>query len=103
MAPRSRACENARKSMQGGSGPMPLLGKKTPEELAAKEASKAAAEEEKTLERYMKSPPGRARAAFENTDKVFQYEYDLLNLTGKVVSFGGRVHKRRTDDPSDVL
>jgi len=48
------------------------------EEAARKEAVRQAAATEKEREEFAKSPVGRARAAFDRGDEVFQYSIDVM-------------------------
>ncbi len=49
------------------------------------------------------SPVGRARAAFERGDKLFQYHLDVKETTAAVVPMVGAKTSTQTTDPSAVL
>lgn len=70
--------------------------KKSPEEHAAEVAAK----ENKA---FLNSPVGRARAAFERGDQVFQYEIDVMSQQAIIVSMVGSSTNKSTTDPVDVL
>ncbi len=74
---------------------MPLLGRKTPEERAAHAAEKA-------RKRFFNTPAGRARLAYEASDHVFQYEYDVMSQKAIVVMRKNQA-VQRTSDPSEIL
>ncbi|UJW35107.1 hypothetical protein L3Q67_15795 [Saccharothrix sp. AJ9571] len=93
---------------------MPLIKKKTPEELAAMAAEQereyAEAEERKRLAReererkaFEASPTGRARTAFERGDHVFQYSIDVMNQQAIIIAMVGGTTTRKTTDPAEVL
>jgi hypothetical protein len=93
---------------------MALL-KKSEEEKRLREHEKQARAKEKDRQRetaarerlrkdFYKSPPGRARAAYELGAKVFQYEIDLQNVQATVVPMMTATAKRtRTNDASEIL
>jgi hypothetical protein len=104
---------------------MALLKRSTPEELQAKETQKAAQAAEKTarqlaesqakerqkLERaaekvaqdFARSPVGKARAAYEQGDLVFQFSLDVMSQQAIIVIMVGSSTVKSTTNPTDVL
>ena len=79
------------------------LGKKTPEERAAKADQKATAAAEAERRACEASPAGRARAAFERGDHVFQYAIDVMSQDAVVVAMVGSTTTQKATDPVVVL
>src|SRR3954452_15289187 len=52
---------------------------------------------------FWASPVGRARAAYERGDKVFQYAHDVMSQQAIVVAMVGSTTSKSTTDPSEVL
>ena len=77
--------------------------KRTPEEKAAKAAAKAEARENRELQRFLKTPVGQARTAFQRGDKVFQYEQAVTMQQAVIVSMIGSTVRHQTSDPSEIL
>ena len=82
---------------------MPLLTKKTPEELAEREQRKEEERERKDLEWYRSTPAGEALTAFERGDRVFQYAIDVMKQSARVEKMGSAKTRARSSDPVDVL
>jgi hypothetical protein len=93
---------------------MPLLGRKSEEEKAAKAARKeqarSEAEERKRLEAieraradFFASPAGKARVAFGAGEQVFQYAHDVTSQKAIVVAMVGSATAKQTSDPSEIL
>jgi hypothetical protein len=74
------------------------------DEHAAKEAAKAEEERRKEHERFLASPVGQARTAFESGDAVFQATFTINETRAEVVSMVGAYAKTRAkDDPTSIL
>jgi hypothetical protein len=82
---------------------MALLGKKSPEEVAAREEAKEEERQRKELESYLKTPPGQARTAYERGDQVFQYAYNVMSQQAIVTKMVGASTRARSADPVDIL
>jgi hypothetical protein len=73
------------------------------------EAQRKAAEaqrksEEKAAQEFARSPQGRARAAVERGDELFQYSLDLQNTQAMVsMAMGAQTKIRSSTDPNEVL
>lgn len=91
-----------------------LLGRRTPQEKAEKEAAKQRAAEareeakrsaaaEREAREFAASPVGKARTAFQRGDNVFQYSYDVMSQQAVIVIMVGSATSKRISDPSDVL
>ncbi len=70
---------------------------------AEKEAARNCAEAEREAREFANSPVGRARAAYERGDQVFQYSIDVMSQQAVIVVMVGSATSKRTSDPSDVL
>lgn len=90
------------------------FGRKSPQDRAEKEAAKQRAAVQKQTARqhaaadrearaFAASPVGKARAAFERGDQVFQYSIDVMNQQAIVVIMMGSATAKSTSDPSEVL
>jgi hypothetical protein len=77
--------------------------KKTPEERAQREEQKHLAQVEKERQAFLNSPAGRARAAFEAGDHVFQCSFDVMSQQAVIVQMMGSTTTKRTADPTEVL
>lgn len=88
--------------------------KKTEEERAAQEAAKAqrrateaAEREQKQREReraaFLASPVGQARTAFEQGDRVFQVEFEVMKQTAEIVAMMGSFNTSKANSPTAVL
>jgi hypothetical protein len=93
---------------------VPLLKKKTPEEIAAKAAAdeqrkresaerKRLAQIEKAKKAFFATPAGKARRSFESGDHVFQYSLDVMNQEAIIVAMMGSTTSKKEADPSAVL
>jgi hypothetical protein len=93
---------------------VPLFSKTDEEKAAKAEAKQAkqeaeakarhAKQEAKVAEEFARSPQGRARAAFERGDQLFQCALDLQRTHANVsMLFGGQTYTGPTDDPNIVL
>lgn len=93
---------------------MPLLGRRTEEERAAKSANKQLKADdaverkrlqniEKARRAFFKSPAGRAREAFEQDDQVFQYSFDVMNQSAIIVPMVGSNTLQKSKDPVAIL
>jgi hypothetical protein len=83
------------------------FGRKTEEEkadrkLAADEA-KRQKEVEKARQEFEASPAGRARAAYERGDKLFQYSASVMAQQAVIVAMVGSNTAQRTSDPTVIL
>lgn len=93
---------------------MALISRKTEDEKAAEQRTRATEqdarrrrqqEEEATRKRllFFDTPAGRARAAFERGDQVFQYSANVMLQKAIIVAMVGSNTSRRTADPSEIL
>jgi hypothetical protein len=82
---------------------MPLFSK-SDEDKAAKAAAKEAKRAVKDAEEFARSPQGRARAAFERGDALFQCAFDLQRTHAYVgMVTGGQTYYGPSNDPSEIL
>ncbi|MEJ7703006.1 MAG: hypothetical protein WKF47_04820 [Geodermatophilaceae bacterium] len=97
-----------------GKGTEMALLKKSPEERAEAEANKQKVQEEIRAQRareasekeqaaFRKSPTGRARAAYERGDQVFQCAIDVMSQEAVIVAMVGSNTTQTTVDPVAVL
>jgi hypothetical protein len=70
---------------------------------AQKEAARNQAAAEREARSFYASPIGRARAAFERGDQVFQYSIDVMSQQAIIVVMVGSATTKSVSDPSDVL
>src|SRR5690348_7912298 len=88
--------------------------RKTPEEIAAREAAKkekqqrAAAEKhqrqlEAQKQAFFNSPAGQARAAYDEGDHVFQCAFNVMNQQAIIVAMVGSRTTKSTSDPTAIL
>ena len=83
---------------------------------AANEAAKLRAEEDAAVRKqvaaersgegyneFLESPVGRARAAYERGDRVFQFAHDVMSQQAVIVGMVGSATMKKTRDPSEVL
>lgn len=93
---------------------MALISRKTDDEKAAELQARAIEqdmrrrrqqEEAATKKRllFFETPAGRARAAFERGDQVFQYSANVMSQKAIIVAMVGSNTSRRTSDPSEIL
>jgi hypothetical protein len=99
---------------KGGTRPMALIQKKTPEQRATKAALKeqrqreaAAIKEaqrrEKERQAFLRSPAGQARLAYERGDHVFQYSIDVMSQQAVIVNMVGSMTTNKSTDPTAIL
>lgn len=80
------------------------LFKKSPEEIAAKEAKKQAEIARRQAEAFAASPAGRARAARTSGARTFQIDMPLSQTVGRTVALlSAEAHSTATADASKVL
>ena len=83
---------------------MMSLFKRSPEEIAAKEAKKQAELDRKAAEAFAASPPGRARAARASGARTFQIDMPLSQTVGRTIALlAAEAHSTATADASAVL
>jgi hypothetical protein len=93
---------------------MGLFKQLTPEEQAAADAEKAqkqaAADQLKAdkaaardRDRFLASPQGQARTAFENGDAVFQVDFPVMKQTAEVVAMVGAFNSVKSNDSTQTL
>jgi hypothetical protein len=86
----------------------------SPEEQAAADAEKAAkqaaAEQERAErqakrehEKFLASPQGQARTAFENGDAVFQVDFAVMEQKAEVVAMVGAFNSVKSNDATQTL
>lgn len=93
---------------------MPLINRKTDAEKEVEQRARAADQEIKRRRQqedaagkkrllFFETPAGRARAAFERGDQVFQYSANVMSQKAIIVAMVGSNTSRRTADPSEIL
>ena len=93
---------------------MGLFKQLSPEEQAAADAEKARkrAEAEKgkaeqqaqrELQRFLTTPQGQARTAFENGDVVFQVDFPVMTQSAEVVAMVGAFTSKKSNDSTETL
>lgn len=70
---------------------------------AEKEAARQREAAEREAKAFARSPIGRARAAYERGDQVFQYSIDVMSQQAIIVAMVGSATAKQTSDPSEVL
>jgi hypothetical protein len=80
-----------------------LLKKDTPEEAAAKAERKQQQALDQAWQSFWASPAGRARAAYQAGDHIFQYSIDVMNQQAIIVAMVGSRTSHKTVDPTAVL
>jgi hypothetical protein len=76
---------------------------KDPQEQARRDADKAAAQAERERQAFLGTPVGRARAAFDRGDVLFQYTHDVESQDAVIVAMVGSATTRRSSDPTEIL
>jgi hypothetical protein len=74
-----------------------------PEKQAAREQRRRVQAEEARQEAFRQSPAGRARAAFERGDHIFQFELDVRNSQSFTIPMWKTGTITTAADPSEVL
>jgi hypothetical protein len=93
---------------------MGLFKQASPEEQAAANAEKARkqaeseeAKREKAAQRerarFLATPQGQARTAFENGDAVFQVDFPVMKQTAEVVAMVGAFNSIKSNDSTETL
>lgn len=89
---------------------MAMFKTKQPKGWAAKEAGRAAEHAAKQVKReaqrreaFRKSPVGRATAAFDRGDHLFQYSHDVMSQEAVIVPMAGSKTNTTSNDASAVL
>ncbi|MGI8434309.1 MAG: hypothetical protein ACR2LE_06180 [Nocardioidaceae bacterium] len=82
---------------------MGLLSKKTPEEVADKQAKKEQRRQELAQKFFMSSPAGQARSAYDRGDLVFQYDQDVINQKAIIAAMMGSTTTKRVHDSVTIL
>jgi hypothetical protein len=76
---------------------------KTEEEQAAAAAAKANKQADREAAAFAASPVGQARTAFEQGDKLFQVDFEVMKQTAEIVSMMGSYNTSKANTPTAVL
>lgn len=76
---------------------------KTEEEQQATAAAKAARHVEREAAAFRASPVGQARTAFEQGDRLFQVDFEVMKQTAEIVAMMGSYNTKKANDPTAVL
>ena len=76
---------------------------KSPEEQADREAEKADVAAERELQRFLATPVGQSREAFEYGDHLFQYSHAVMSQEAVIVAMVGSTVNATSADPSAIL
>jgi hypothetical protein len=84
---------------------VPVMGlfNKTEEEQAAAAAARAVKQAEREAAAFDASPVGQARTAFQQGDRLFQVEFEVMNQTAEIVAMMGSFNTKRANNPTAVL
>lgn len=77
--------------------------KKTEEEKAGEAAAREDKQREREQAAFMASPVGQARTAFEQGDRVFQVEFEVMKQTAEIVAMMGSFNTSKANSPTAVL
>jgi hypothetical protein len=77
--------------------------KKSEEEKAAEVAAREQKQRERERAAFLASPVGQARTAFEQGDRVFQVEFEVMKQTAEIVAMMGSYNTSRANNPTAVL
>ncbi len=72
-------------------------------ENAAREQQRAQDQAAKERRRYFSTPVGKAEAAFDRGDHLFQYEHSVMSQQAIIVAMVGSNTRKETADPSEIL
>jgi hypothetical protein len=81
---------------------MGLFGK-TEEEQAAAGAAKAEKQAERGAAAFRRSPAGQARSAYEQGDRLFQVDFEVMKQSAEIVAMMGSYNTAHANDPTAVL
>ena len=76
---------------------------KTEEEQRAAAAAKAAKQTEREAAAFTASPVGQARTAFQQGDRLFQVDFEVMKQTAEIVAMMGSYNTKKANDPTAVL
>lgn len=76
---------------------------KTEEEQRAAAVAKAAKQAEQEAAAFMASPVGQARIAFQQGDRLFQVDFEVMKQTAEIVAMMGSYNTKKANDPTAVL
>jgi hypothetical protein len=84
---------------------VPILGlfSKTEEEQQASAAAKAAKQAEREAAAFQASPVGQARTAYEQGDRLFQVDFEVMEQTAEIVAMMGSYNTKKANNPTAVL
>jgi hypothetical protein len=84
---------------------VPIVGLfgKTEEEQQAEAAAKAARQVAREAAAFQASPVGQARTAFEQGDRLFQVDFEVMNQTAEIVAMIGSYNTKKANNPTAVL
>src|SRR5215211_5357631 len=81
---------------------MGLFGK-TEEEQAAAVAAKAEKQAERGAAAFRASPAGQARTAYEQGDRLFQVDFEVMKQSAEIVRMMGSYNLTNANNPTIVL
>jgi hypothetical protein len=76
---------------------------KTEEEQRAAAAAKAGKQAEREAAAFAASPVGQARTAFQQGDRLFQVDFEVMQQTAEIVAMMGSYNTKKANDPTAVL
>jgi hypothetical protein len=77
--------------------------KKTDEERAAAEQAKAAQRAQRERQAFLASPIGQARTAYQEGDRIFQADFEVMSQTAEIVAMMGSFNTSKANNPTAVL
>lgn len=76
---------------------------KTEEEQRAAAAARAARQAEREAAAFRASPVGQSRIAFEQGDRLFQVDFEVMGQTAEIVAMMGSYNTSKANNPTAVL
>jgi hypothetical protein len=77
--------------------------KKSDEERGAAEQAREAKRAERERQAFLASPIGQARTAYEEGDRVFQANFEVMSQTAEIVAMMGSFNTSKANNPTAVL
>jgi hypothetical protein len=84
---------------------VPVMGlfNKSEEEQQAAAIAKAAKQTEREAAAFQASPVGQARTAFEQGDRLFQVDFEVMEQSAEIVAMMGSFNAKKANTPTVVL
>jgi hypothetical protein len=84
---------------------VPVMGlfTKSEEEQQAAAIAKAAKQTEREAAAFQASPVGQARTAFEQGDRLFQVDFEVMEQSAEIVAMMGSSNTKKANTPTVVL